>query len=364
MDLVDDCLEKTLEKWAQTRSGEFPNNANKVVWENYYSFKGVLRGQIYPNVSLGAANNNNGAPITLTCHGEEHINTVIKRASQLVLLIDKNTPEPLSPYEILVLLNAILIHDIGNIGGRIDHAKRSSEITNTLSSHGNLDPTEKRCTANIALAHSGPDGFENARLPETENIHGQKIRPLLLASILRKADELADDRTRSHIDLVTRSDANIVPESKIHHWYSHCLHSVTIDGQTRSVLLDFEMFKDDICKTFSMGDNQQFLLDEILSRTLKTFKEIKYCNSHLFPEMRIERVKVKIQVYEAKEIHEASEEISYVLEEKGYPKHFKCIFDICPELREWGKNNVGLSGQSLSEKYCQTESGGNNDNTS
>lgn len=51
--------------------------------------------------------------ITLTWHDAGHIQTVIKRATQL-LSYDKCE---LTPYELYYLLSAIQIHDLGNIIG-------------------------------------------------------------------------------------------------------------------------------------------------------------------------------------------------------------------------------------------------------
>jgi hypothetical protein len=205
----------------------------------------------------------------LTDHGPEHIETVILRASKLVSASGCD----LHPYEIYILLVAIHFHDVGNIYGRDGHEKRIAEVMAAMEeSVIGDDDAEKRLIRDIAAAHGGSiNGDEDTirHLPYPSFIKAQKVRPHLLAAILRFADELAEDYTRVP-RFVLKNDL-LLKASEVYHQYAERLREVNIDDGV--VEIRFDLSKDVATKKYRKGEKEVYLLDEIFNRTLKMHRE-------------------------------------------------------------------------------------------
>jgi hypothetical protein len=89
------------------------------------------------------------------------------------------------------------------------------------------------------------------------------------------------------------------------------------------------------------GIGEQYLIDEIYKRTIKTFTESLYCSRFLPDKSRINSVKVNITLL-TKEDQDEIRKISYELVESGYPTMLKNdIFEICKSLVENGNKIDG-----------------------
>lgn len=327
---------KTLEEYFLNLDGNksyiFPSNENYVVRYAYMSEQ--FNKKIHPYVQMGAISYDGGY---LNDHGPEHIKKVILRASELL----KDTEEKLTEYEIYILLMAIHIHDIGNILGREGHEIRSIDIIKEYGLQAGQDRIEWDCIFEIAEAHGGEIKDKISELNE-DRILDFDVRKPLLASILKLADELSEDRTRaSRLQLKAN---HIVPEALIYHKLSYSLHSVKIDSKAREIKLSFDLEEDDLCMEYDMikksGDKKEitkeFLLDQIYKRTYKTFLENLYCMRFMRPSIQIDKIRVDIViVMKEKDLRGKPKKntIFYELQEVGYPSLYNGgITSICPEL--------------------------------
>lgn len=283
-------------------------------------------------------------------HGVDHIKMVIDRATRLLDTIDVTFCKGesgyyISPYELFILLIAIQLHDAGHlIGPRSQHAEKGKELLAKFDSGKVLSTAERMHIGNIAKAHGGkldPIG----KLPLEENLSHQKVRPQLLAAILRLADELAEDKTRAS-NFLLKIDS-IMPTSEIFHRYSASLESIAISGG--EVKLDFYIEDEVMLRTYPIKNSedkitQKYLLDEIYDRTFKTFTESLYCSRFLPDKARINTVKVNIHILKSKDDEEIRK-ISYELRETGYPFiSDKDIYELCHSLME---NNVRIDGNFI-----------------
>lgn len=272
-------------------------------------------------------------------HGVDHIKMVIERASWIMSCMNVSLEKKdgcffISPYEVFLLLMSIHLHDTGHlISSRQEHARAGKEILSKFDTGNILSMAEKKIIGSIAQAHGGKKDPIGKLQMETSISH-QKIRPQLLAAVLRFGDELAEDKTRAS-QFLLEIDA-IEETSKIFHLYSASLDS--IDLSNNEISLEF-YFLDKISiikfpKVGKDGTNDVYLIDEIYERTLKTFTEALYCNRFLPSECRFNKVKVNISILNEKD-HEQLVSVRYELKELLYPTVvMNSIYDICETLTD------------------------------
>lgn len=272
----------------------------------------------------------------LNDHGPEHIATVIKRASQL---IEPKISEFL-PREIFCLLSAIQLHDIGNFYGRSGHEQNIIKVIEEGVAHIGTDQIERRQITKIAEVHGGRVKGTNDKdtislLPKKVQLHDDEVRMRLLASILRFADEIADDSSRADTELLKKD--RIPASSKIYHVYSSCLHSVKLDHNESTVELHFHIHKDYLKEKISKDDSEIYLIDEIYNRALKMHDERIYCSRFWKPYIQIDAILVLMNFFSDDYDEQVHNEISFTLKEKGYPTNSLSIYQMCPDLVIDGK---------------------------
>lgn len=297
----------------------------------------------------------------LNDHGPEHIESVIKRAGQLLSC----KKIELTPREVYCLLCAIQIHDIGNIYSRIDHESNIGKILNEKGVYNDVgtDNIEKRHIMEIASVHGG-------KVPNTDNkdtistisksdyISDEPVRLQLLASILRMSDELAENRYRGSQDLIKEkpeSDevrTNSIPKaSEVYHAYSSCVANTVVEHHSQAIKVHYDIPKKFITEKLGKGDSEVYLIDEIYNRTLKMYLEKKYCSRFWKPEIDIDSITVIMTFYHDDfTFGKALPDATYTLKETGYPKYPNDIFDFCPDLVKDGNR---LDGEYYKNKSLE-----------
>jgi hypothetical protein len=154
-----------------------------------------------------------------------------------------------------------------------------------------------------------------------DHVEGIEIRPAILASILRYADELAEDHTRASRFLYD-SD-KIPPQNKVYHDYSRALEPVAIQGDT--VILKFNVpYWLVVSKSTKARKDGKiirlYLYDEILLRLCKTIQELEYCRKYSQGFILINAVEAKISVYRHEKALLPLFEDSIRLRLSGYPE--------------------------------------------
>jgi exopolyphosphatase/pppGpp-phosphohydrolase len=209
-----DLKNTTLEEWLKEAPSKKFKYGHKVDYSrSYENLKDYCIKNIHKHISLGA--NLVDHELFLNDHGIEHVQTVIKRASELVS--SKNCD--LNAKEVFYLLCAIQLHDVGNIFGRYNHELNTKEIIKSCGLLFSDDTTEQQLIWKIAKTHGGRDELTGkdtiVSLKPYKNMDGEPVRTQLIAAILRFADELADDKNRASRWPL---ENNIVPEkSRIFH---------------------------------------------------------------------------------------------------------------------------------------------------
>lgn len=286
---------------------EFPTNSIDLV-EKYVNVERVLNNDWHKDAVLGAAVSGDGL---LTDHGVGHINDVMTHAA---MIIGKNIKK-LYGYEIYLLLLAIHFHDLGNIKGRENHEEKIIEIMEEMGNELPLDIVEKQFVIAIATAHGGyVNGDKDTiyHINTDDSCNGVRVRSRLLAAILRFADELSDDFSRSNYKGIPIPD-----ENKVYHEYSKCLEPVRIEEETISFhyRVPYEFTQNKIGK----GKKEVYLYDEILERLAKTMRELEYCRMYASGFIKITTLNVTIDILENNKSFKIKEKICFRLRIKGYP---------------------------------------------
>jgi len=324
------------QRWNSGRKDQFPSDFKDCI-EKFKQIESILNKEYHPLVNLGAAIHNDGL---LTDHGPEHVQTVMRRALKI---IGEKRAESLNGYEIFILLMAIHFHDLGNILGRGEHEQKIIDVMDKMGDVLPLNIIDKEFIREIATAHGGyadeskTDKDTIRTLKNIEYRDSIQIRPSLLASILRFADELADDfaRTFNHL--------TIPPENEIYHAYSSALE-VSIQGDT--VSFRYRIPYEQTQRKMLKGSDEIYLYDEIINRLEKCLCELEYCRKYSDGYIVINTLSVVIYVV----INSKCKLIdSFKLRLLGYPSKF----NINSFIDRRDQNGYGPTNQKL--KYATGE---------
>lgn len=298
-----------------------------------------LVDNVHPLVGQGSAAVDD---IWLTDHGPKHISTVIRRIGDLTY---HNGKFNVSSYEAYLLAVAAHFHDVGNVFGRDNHETHaSSQLFDLEEALIGQDLLEKRKISKIARVHGGRIGGSK----DTINTLPDDRSMRKLAAILRFADELADDYTRtSKTDkafLNQKKNEEIRKQSELYHIYAERLTRVRVDHGLRGVILQFDLLPCHLCRLYFKDGQKHYLIDEIFARTLKVHREQIYCAKFMAPEIVSEVVDVQINVCSPK-YERVLGQFHYTLEQKGYPDH---IGDFHTLVADYGLGS--LRGQTVADR--------------
>ena len=288
-----------------------------------------LNTEVHPNINTGATARDDG---WLTDHGVNHITTVMRRASDLVTTKGSIL---LTPYEAFLLLAAIHFHDVGNVFGRDRHERQITTVMGAMSDDLiGTDGVEKRMIRDIAMAHGGYADVESRDKDTIGLLSWQPGTPphdpcvQLLAALLRFADELADDHTRTNRFLLQNE---LLQGSEIYHLYADRLRSVLICPHDRAVKLRFEFTVRHATTLYRKGVGPSiYLYDEIVQRCLKMHRENIYCNRFMQPYVSIGRIDVTILLTTA-DYMTIVRKITFSLAQRGYPDRPATLREAAPD---------------------------------
>lgn len=292
--------------YGQSRK-EFPREAKSFL-KAFCAVEEKMNEEWHSKVNIGAAVAGDGI---LTDHGEKHVQEVIRHAFEIITDVNQ-----LTGYEIFILLLAIHFHDVGNIYGREKHEKQIVTIMEKLGDTLPIDRAEKQIICDIATSHGGNNcgDKDTIKYVSADRYYSSvMIRPKVLASILRFADEISDDLRRANYP------GAIPKENEVFHEYSKSLDPVTFDGD--KILMHFRIPYVWVKEKVGKGTSKIFLYDEILIRITKCMRELEYCKKYSEGLIKLNGLSVKIDILEEgsefRAIQDAGE--SFRLSVQGYP---------------------------------------------
>jgi hypothetical protein len=324
----------------------------------YKEFKAAFDKQIHPEIKTKILEIEKDG--YYNDHGIDHIKMVIDRVSKILTCVNATLIKSqegfyISPYEVFILLLAIQLHDAGHlISSRDEHAKKGKELLAKFDAGNKLSTAEKMIIGNIARAHGGKnDPIGN--LETSFHLSHERVRPQLLAALLRLGDELAEDETRASKFLLDID--NLEQTSVIYHLYSASLNSIELSGNEISLIfyVTDKYLIDTYPKKRAATIIQEYLINEIYSRAQKTFTESLYCSRFLPEESRFNKVKVKINLLTSLDQDEITEPIGFELKEHGYPTISNDdIYSLCEGLKRGSQKIDGEYISGIVKSKLQT----------
>lgn len=249
----------------------------------------------------------------MTDHGPGHISRVLEKLAGLLYYHipspDAEFPDErlLNLYELNLLLNSVIWHDIGNLYGRIDHPDSIHMIFDRIK--GFLyDDHEIEWIPKIARAHSGHGAIERNIEVASIHVHDLPIHPRFLAALLRFADELEEDSRR--IGAKVYDD---IPDGKKAYWFfCKCNQSVRVvpDLEGCTISVDCKIQKDEVWRELGKeragGQIDRVIgIEEYTRRLDKINEERKYCNGFVqryYYYRPVRWLDLELKIYEADSI--------------------------------------------------------------
>jgi hypothetical protein len=158
----------------------------------------------------------------LTDHGPQHYANI---EANLDLMLSEEMKQALAPEEIFLLLCGVHFHDIGLLSERYsgeawtdvrkEHVERTYDYLDEHYEDWGFNRFEAFALKHICLGHGGKTLYD---LPKTEVIHRTTVRIQFLSALLRMADELDLDYTRTSKYI---RQLKKIPEDSLKHWIKH-----------------------------------------------------------------------------------------------------------------------------------------------
>jgi len=246
-------------------------------WSTYAYCKEYFCRELYSNISRVEPN--------LTDHGETHISNVLKNAYKLL------AKDVLNVHELYTLCMSILIHDIGNLSGRVNHEVKLKNYFNRTI-FPTIQSDHITLISQIASKHGGDNCDAINTLSDASHIDGEQVRAQKIASILRFADELAEGKQRTSTVLL---EHDLIGEgSKLYHVYAEILKEPLIQKDTVSLVYDIRLHK------YTSKELNE-LLALLFKRIKKLDKERIYCGHYCNDVQNIKKVAISINFYKDKD---------------------------------------------------------------
>jgi hypothetical protein len=236
-------------------------------------------------------------------HTRKHLERVLSHVEEI---LESNFPRPSSAIldipqgraltwaDTLILLNALVWHDIGNMYGRNGHADLVLDCFSAVS--GRLyDDRLKDLISQVASAHSGEGAIER-HIPDSHAVstyQGEEVHPQFLAAVLRFADEIDEDSRRIAPNDWQHLKVDVPPENQRYWFFSGVNSSVavrTVAGAhnlVQRVDIDSHIPSSEFSREFAFRKKRGggFVnikgLTEYFRRLLKLERERTYCNKYL-----------------------------------------------------------------------------------
>lgn len=263
-------------------------DGRRKVFACYLAFREKIAEDFMPLAS-------SGAPF-ITDHSRTHLDRVLDHVESL---LRGNFPKEkdgerdikegcsLSWADVLILLNAVVWHDIGNMYGRSAHGRKVRKLFKQVAGHL-YDEHMARFICQVCEAHTGPGAIERV-IPDAtavDNYHSEDVHLQFLAATLRFADEIDEDNRRARPP--EWSDFNVIPAASKRFWFFSKVNSsislkplMEANTLMTKVSISSHVPESMFGTRFNAGRRRIRALAEYFRRLSKIDDERVYCSRHL-----------------------------------------------------------------------------------
>jgi hypothetical protein len=272
-------IEKTLMKAGKNEGLPF--------YEKYTLLKERLYIREYP---IWAMNFSGGY-----IHGPQHISRVLEN---LDCLLGKNPVERnlLSAYELFLSMMSILYHDISILRQQHAHPNISKDFLEQEKNDYLFDPHDKDIIGLAVVSHHGQNvrEFISRSFSQEETIGNYIVRPRMIATLVRLADELDEDHRLVYP--ITTERIQLADESQF--FWQFCQRIISILPDQRSLEIDMtvKFESEDIGREVSLDGNARPFLWAFAEKLVHLNKE-RYLLSRFLPkELQYHCIKVNVRL--------------------------------------------------------------------
>ena len=307
-----------LEEWLQEKARKTPNdfpNRDKNYFDLYKVQKEKFSQHVYPFLNAAmvvmevASGSTSKRAHLYTDHGLKHVDAVIETTGRLLGCVKKTSKIKLTPYEVYLLLMAILSHDAGNIEGRNDHQFKVHKLLMSGPTKVLDDGFEARQIHDIAASHTSKGLISDRKskdtiseLPRERSYGSTRYHPRRIAALLRFADEICEDQKRVPSVLLDQPEVSTGPSAP-YLYFGQSITSVDILKDEQSIRIQFDLSPEHVLGPIRFTNSEgraeeEFLIDVVLSRLGKIRRERTYCFRFLHGVIEYAIVTAEINVVE------------------------------------------------------------------
>jgi hypothetical protein len=225
-------------------------------------------------------------------HGFTHIVRVLEHLSEI---LGSDPFESLEPYELYLTAISVMYHDIGLLRQRKDHGGLSALVVGDERNEYLVDVRDREVIGAAVASHSSHRDIaaETERLPENLHIGSHRVRPKVIAALVRLADELDEDFRRADPTLEGRLN---LPDSSRFFWdFSRRIHGIEADHRRLVINIDAEIQSEDLGRLVSVDGTKRAFVAAFAAKLAKLNRERVYVNRYLPESLRYEGIAVSIR---------------------------------------------------------------------
>ncbi|PKM68376.1 MAG: hypothetical protein CVU95_04025 [Firmicutes bacterium HGW-Firmicutes-2] len=242
-------------------------------------------------------------------HGEIHVEAIIKTISDMIRgycievssskdteIRDIDTEYLLSTYDLFSLLISIVIHDAYMIQGRKKHG---ANVVNIFSKLNNCIEDEELSSSIIKIARAHSDKMHFHKCKNLVKINDFIIQEKSLASLLRFADEISEDKNRGIIGNDLFEKEIVGTDHEIYWRHTHAIQSSIYNSGRRSIDIYYRINKEFAFVDFKLDTDETITLFEfIVNRINKVNDERILCAPFFSQYCIIDSLYITLEFYE------------------------------------------------------------------
>lgn len=290
---------------------------------NAFTKYSVLRQSLEPIYSYAAA----GFPVG-NDHGFGHINRVIEKLNSIL----GDAPcSVINERELFLTLVSILYHDIAILTDRAHHVENGAKFVAQIENNDFLLDSRERDVIAAAVASHGGKCDINERcsfLPSRLRLDSAEVRPKVVASLVRLADELDEDYRRANP--IARSLRGIPAESDFYWDFGDKVSGIVPDQKTQTIAIDIRILDSDLSKIYILDKDKVPFLLAIGRKLAKINRERSTTAAHLPDAIRYEKLYVTVYGAAGSTILRRPRTFSFI--DETTPEDFASAFSDLTEL--------------------------------